>query len=112
MQGLVSVAKGEPKSRKLPPCPQFLSLSFPASSVYRGVLVPLSDFCFHLFSSLFLLPQTLQQTLVLILTLEYRLASPTLSSLCFLWLFYFSSHSGHLEAWLRLLPAFLSVRFS
>lgn len=73
MQGLVPVDKGELKSRKLLPCLRFLSLSFPASSVHQGVLVLLSDICFHLFSFLFLLTQTLQQTIVLILTLEYTL---------------------------------------
>lgn len=73
MQGCVAVDKGEPKSRKLLPCLRFLSLSFPAVSVHRGVLVLLRDICFHLFSFLFLLTQTLQPTLVLILMLEYTL---------------------------------------
>lgn len=73
MQGRVAVHKGEPKSRKVLSCLRFLSLSFPAVSVHQGVLVLLRDICFHLFSFLFLLTQTLQPTLVLILTLEYTL---------------------------------------
>lgn len=76
------------KEQKTASLPAISKLVFSCQFCAPRSLVLLSDFCFPLFSLFFLLAQTLEQTVVLVLTLKHTLVFPTLSSLCFLLLFF------------------------